>query len=207
MRIAIPHPVTQIALWICLAILVQAVQTVVVPALAVILVLFAFKAHSKRLLTLLRRTRWVMISLLVIYTFMTPGTALWTLPYMPDPTREGLLDGLMQLSRLICVLAALSILLTSLSQSRLISGLYVFAYPLRYIGLSRERIAVRLGLTLQYAERAMEETAKDWRSSIEHALAPEDDHGSGFELTLQKLTWTDGILFAVVSVILVTVWR
>ena len=207
MRIAIPHPVTQIVIWICLAILVQALQTVVVPVLAVILVFLAFKAHSKRLLTLLRRTRWILISLLVIYAFMTPGTALWTLPYMPNPTREGLLDGLMQLSRLICVLAGLSILLTSLSQARLISGLYVLAYPLRYIGFSRERIAVRLALTLEYAERAMQETAKDWRSSIEHALLSENDVESGFELPMQMLTWTDGFLLVGVGVILVTVWR
>ncbi len=207
MRIAVPHPVTQIALWIGLAILVQTFQTAVLPLLAAGLVFLAFKAHSKRLLTLLRRTRWIFISLMVIYAFMTPGIALWSLPYIPNPTREGLLDGLMQLSRLICVLAGLSILLTSLSQERLISGLYVIAYPLRYIGLSRERIAVRLALTLQYAETAMQETAKDWRSGIESALVPENGNTSEFELPMQMLTWTDGFLLAVVSVILLTVWR
>ena len=207
MRIAPPHPVTQIALWVCLAIVVQAMQTVVVPVLAAILVFLAYKAHSKRLITLLRRTRWILISLLIIYAFMTPGTVLWTLSYVPSPTREGLLDGLLQLGRLVCVLAGLSILLTSLSQERLISGLYVLAYPMRCIGLSRERIAVRLALTLEYAERAMQETAKDWRSGIEHALVPENDIESEFELPMQMLTWTDGILLLGVCVILAMVWR
>jgi len=207
LRISIPHPVTQITLWIGLAILVQTLQTAVLPVLSAVMVFLAFHAHSKRLLTLLRRTRWILISLLVIYAFMTPGADLWTLPYMPNPTKEGLLDGLIQLSRLICVLAGLSILLTSLSQERLISGLYILAYPLRYIGLSRERIAVRLALTLQYAERAMEETAKDWRSGIEHALVPEGDNESGFELPMQMLTWIDAILLLGVSVIMITVWR
>lgn len=207
MKIAIPHPVTQITLWVGLAMLVQTLQTIVLPDLAAALVFIAFKAHAKRLLTLLRRTRWVLISLLIIYAFMTPGIALWSLPYLPNPTREGLLDGFMQLSRLICVLAGLSLLLTSLSQERLISGLYVLAYPLRYVGLSRERIAVRLALTLQYAERAMQETAKDWRSGIERALVPEKNNESEFELPVQMLKWIDGILLAGLSVILVSVWR
>jgi energy-coupling factor transport system permease protein len=202
-----PHPVTQITLWICLAILVQTLQSTVLPILAVALVFLAFKAHSKRLLTLLRRTRWILLSLMVIYAFMTPGVALWSLPYIPNPTREGLLDGLMQLSRLVCVLAGLSILLTSLSQERLISGLYVLAYPLRFIGLSRERIAVRLALTLQYAERAMQETAKDWRSGIERALEPENETIAEFALPMQRLTWIDGILLLGIGVILLMVWR
>jgi energy-coupling factor transport system permease protein len=207
LSIAIPHPLTQIALWIGLAILVQTLQSVVLPILAVALVFLAFKAHSKRLLTLLRRTRWILVSLIVIYAFMTPGVALWSLPYIPNPTQEGLLDGLMQLSRLVCVLAGLSILLTSLSQERLISGLYVLAYPLRFIGLSRERIAVRLALTLQYAERAMQETAKDWRSGIERALEAENENVTEFALPMQKLTWIDGILLPGIGVILIMVWR
>jgi energy-coupling factor transport system permease protein len=207
LRIAIPHPVTQITLWVYLAVLVQTLQTQVLPMLAVVLVFLAFKAHAKRLLTLLRRTRWILISLMVIYAFMTPGYALWSLPYIPNPTKEGLLDGMLQLSRLVCVLAGLSILLTSLSQERLISGLYVLAYPLRYIGVSRERIAVRLALTLEYSELAMQETAKDWRSGIDRALQPVNETTSEFELPLQMPTWTDGLLLILVSLILITVWR
>lgn len=186
---------------------VQTLQSLYLPILAVALGFIAFKAHPLRMITLLRRTRWILFSLLVIYAFLTPGVALWSLPYLPSPTLEGLLDGLMQLSRLVCVLAGLSILLTSLSQERLISGLYVLAYPLRYIGMSRARIAVRLALTLQYAERAMQETAKDWRSSIEHALVPETDHKVAYELPMQMLTWLDAVLLIAMSAILIGIWR
>jgi energy-coupling factor transport system permease protein len=207
LRIAIPHPVTQITIWVSLAIVVQSLQTAVLPILASALVFIAYKAHSKRLITLLRRTRWIIISLLVVYAFMTPGVGMWTLPYVPSPTREGLLDGLMQLGRLLCVLAGLSILLTSLSQERLISGLYTLSYPLRFIAVSRERIAVRLALTLHYAERAMEETAKDWRSGIERSLKPETEYISGFELPMQKLNWIDGLLIIALGALFFGIWR
>lgn len=207
MRIAIPHPVTQITIWICLAIVVQALQSAFLPVLAVVLGGAAFKAHPLRMLSLLRRTRWILLSLLVIYAFLTPGTALWSISYIPNPTQEGLLDGLMQLSRLVCVLAGLSILLTSLSQARLISGIYVLLYPLRYVGVSRERIAVRLALTLHYAERAMQETAKDWRSSIERVLQPETEGNAEYALPVQLLTWIDGLLLIVIGGILVGMWR
>jgi energy-coupling factor transport system permease protein len=207
LKIAIPHPVTQITIWVSLAIVVQSLQTAVLPLLASALVFIAFKAHSKRLVTLLRRTRWVIISILVIYAFMTPGVGLWYLPYIPSPTREGLLDGLMQLSRLVFVLAGLSVLLTSLSQERLISGIYSLSYPLRLFGLSRERIAVRLALTLNYAEKVMQETAKDWRSGIEHALEPTNESLSAFELPMQLPTWIDGLLIIIMGAILIGMWR
>jgi energy-coupling factor transporter transmembrane protein EcfT len=206
-RIAMPHPVTQITIWICLAIVVQTLQSVFLPLLAAILGGIAFKAHPMRLMALFRRTRWILVSLLVIYAFFTPGVALWSLPYIPNPTQEGLLDGLVQLSRLICMLAGLSILLTMLSLEQLVSGLYALLYPLRYIGVSRERIAVRLALTLRYAEKAMQDTAKDWRSGIEHALESEHQNEAALEFPMQLLTWVDAILLMAISAILIGMWR
>jgi energy-coupling factor transport system permease protein len=207
LSIAIPHPVTQITLWISLAIAVQAMQSFALPLLALALTFIAYKAHAKRLMTLLRRTRWIIVSLLIVYSFMTPGEAMWRMQYVLSPTKEGVVDGLMQLSRLVCVLAGLSILLTLLTQQKLISGLYTLSYPLRFVGVSRERIAVRLGLTLHYAESAMQETAKDWRSGIERALEPTSDFHSGFELPMQMLTWVDGLLIIVIVAILTGLWR
>ena len=182
-------------------------QSALLPVLAFVMSIIAFKAHSKRLISLLRRTRWIILSIFFVYAYMTPGVALWSLPYIPSPTHEGLIDGLMQLSRLVFVLAGLSVLLTSLSQERLISGIYTLSYPLRFVGVSRERIAVRLALTLNYAERAMQETAKDWRSGIEQALQPESEYISGFELPMQLLSWIDGLLILVIGVTLVGMWR
>jgi energy-coupling factor transport system permease protein len=201
-----PHPSTQIIIWICLAIIVQMLQATLLAVATVGLLLVAFKLHDQRLFTLMRRARWIMFSLLLIYAFMTPGEALWSLPYAPSPTREGVLDGLMQLARLSCVLSALSILLTLLTREKLISGIYLLAFPARFIGVSRERIAVRLALTLHYAESAMRDTASDWRSAIAQALAVGKSHSADIELQVQPLARVDVLLLVLSGALLLGVW-
>jgi len=65
---------------------------------------------------------------------------------------------------------------------------------MRYLGLSRERIAVRLALTLHYAESAMLDTAADWRGSIERMLTPAEIKQPGIELHATPINLRDGLL-------------
>jgi energy-coupling factor transport system permease protein len=190
--------------WICLAIVVQTLQSVPLTVFSAISLLVAFGMHTQRLFTLLRRTRWILFSLLLIYAFSTPGAALWSWEYAP--TREGLADGLTQLARLVCVLAGLSILLTLLSRERLVGGLYSLFYPVRCIGLSRERIAVRLALTLHYAESSMRDTASDWRGAIEGALTSGAGDRENIELQVQTIRAIDIYLLILSAALLIWVW-
>jgi energy-coupling factor transport system permease protein len=206
LRKLIPHPATQILVWISLACAVQTLQSPVLYVLAILLLLVAAKIHAQRLFTLMRRTRWILLSLLVIYAFLTPGDELWSVFDLPSPTYEGVQEGLLQLSRLVCVLAGLAILLTLLTRTQMISGLYVLCYPVRYVGLSRERIAVRLALTLNYAESSMRDTASDWRGAIRHALASGKEHETEIELHVQPLIWMDAFLVAAASALLIRMW-
>lgn len=199
-----PHPATQILVWIALAISVQALPPLLLPVCAGVLLLIAFKMHTQRLFALMRRTRWIFFSLLLIYAFATSGEALWSWEYAP--TREGLVDGLLQLGRLVCVLAGLSMLLTLLSREQLIGGLYALAYPARYLGLSRERIAVRLALTLHYAETAMRDSASDWHAAIDHALATEKADTAHIELKLQSFVRIDALLLLLSGTLLIGIW-
>lgn len=202
-----PHPVTHILLWISLSIAVQTLPLALLPAAAFMLMFIAFKMHDQRFFALMRRSRWILFSLLLVYIFATPGEALWTLAYTPSPTREGLLDGTMQLFRLVSVLAGLSMLLTLLSREQLVSGLYSLCYPARYLGVSRERIAVRLALTLHYAESAMRDTASDWRAAIERALNPVEREAAHIEVQVQALTRMDVLLLALSAVLLFWILR
>lgn len=154
----------------------------------------AYVLSAVRLGMLLRRTRVIMLSLLLIYAYATPGDAVWAQLAEFSPTYEGLIDGMLQLCRLVCALAGLAILLTVLPQQQLVSGLYTLAYPLRYAGLSRERIAVRLALTLHYAESAMLDTAANWRSSIEQMMAPAENKQDSIELHVTPFTLRDSLL-------------
>lgn len=165
-----PHPAALILLWVCLVVTMQSLQTVWLMLTGTPLLIAACILSAARLLALLRRTRWIMLSLLLIYAYTTPGEAAWASFAQFGPTQEGLVEGLFQLCRLAFTLVSLSLLLNMLSRQQLIGGLYTLAYPLCHLGLSRERIAVRLALTLHYAESSMLNSATDWRSSIENML-------------------------------------
>ena len=188
------HPAASILLWVCLAVAVQSLPTTGLMLAGVPLLAVACVLSTAHLLKLLRRTRWIMLSLLLIYAYTTPGEAVWASLAQFSPTHEGVADGLLQLCRLAFALAALSIVLGLLSQQQLIGGLYTLAYPLCYFGLSRERVAVRLALTLHYAESAMLDTATDWRGSIENLLAHAEVKQHSIELHTTPFTLRDGLL-------------
>jgi energy-coupling factor transport system permease protein len=201
------HPTVQLLLWILLVLLAQRWQLVPLLVMCVLCGGTALWVGSVQFLGLLRRTRWIAFSLLLIYAYATPGTALWNSLGSFSPTYEGMLDGALQLGRLLCALSGLAILLTSLSQERLISGLYSLAYPLRFFGLSRERFAVRLALTLEYAETAMRDTASDWRSTIDHALQTGETGTAHIELQRQRYGLLDALLLIAGVALMIGVWR
>lgn len=198
-----PHPATLILLWIFLAIAMQLLPATGLLLVGVPLLATAYALSVARLTTLLRRTRWIMLSLLLIYAYATPGAALLPSLAQFSPTVEGLVDGLLQLGRLVFALAGLSVLLALLPQRQLISGLYVLGYPLRYAGLSRERMAVRLALTLRYAESGMSDAAANWRSHIEQGLAPAEVSHHNIELQVTPFAMRDGLLLVLGGISLV----
>lgn len=188
------HPAALILLWAFLAIAMQSLAATALLLAGVPLLVAAYTLAAARLRALLHRTRWILLSLLFIYAFASPGVAVWASLAQFSPTYEGVIDGLLQLNRLVFALAGLAILLSLLSQQQLISGLYVLGYPLRYIGLSRTRVAVRLALTLHYAESSMLDTAANWRGSIEQMLAQVEIKQQSIELQVIPFTLRDGLL-------------
>ncbi len=193
-RWQIPHPAVFILLWLVLVVALQSLAGAVLLLAGALLLLLAYSLSSERLHILLHRTRWMMLSLLLIYSYATPGVAVWASLAQFSPTYEGVFDGLLQLSRLVFALAGLVVLQSSLSQPQLISGLYALSYPLRYLGLSRTRVAVRLALTLHYVESSLHDTAVHWRTRIERMLVQEEIKQQSIELQLMPLKVGDGLL-------------
>lgn len=194
-----PHPAAQIMIWICLTVLAQGLQGVALQALGVSMLALSLVICAPRLFTLLRRTRWIMLSLLLIYGFVTPGHPCWSQLGVFSPSCAGMMDGLLQLTRLLTLLAGLAILFTMLSTTQLIGGIYTLTYPLHYLGVSRERIAVRIALTLGYAEDAMHNTAKDWRASINTMTHPQAPASGSIELQLSIFTLRDWLVIIAAS--------
>jgi energy-coupling factor transport system permease protein len=200
-----PHPSVLIFLWVSLTFFMQSLHPSALMLAGFPLLVAASILFPARLLILLRRTRWIMISLLLIYAYATPGEAVFASLDQFSPTVEGLIDGLLQLSRLSFALAGLAILLSLLAQQQLISGLYTLAYPLRYIGFSRELIAVRLALTLHYAETSLIKS-DNWQLNIEQMLTPPEAGQNNIELLSPPFMLRDGLLVIMTCSLLVSVW-
>jgi hypothetical protein len=201
-----PHPALQIYIWFCLILAVQMLGVYALVMLAGILIVFSFRICAARLFSLLRRTRWILLSVFLIYAYTSPGESLWPHLGVFSPVAEGVEYGMLQLLRLLAVLAGLSILLTLLSQAQLIAGLYTLCRPLSFLGVSRERFAARLALTLHYAESAMQDTATNWRGSIEQLLAQLLLTPGYIELQLVPFNRRDGLLAVAASAAVFGVW-
>lgn len=197
-----PHPAVLIYVWVSLTLAAQMLSPYVLVLLALSFVLLSCIVCSARFFLLLRRTRWVLFTVFLIYAYTSPGQVLWPQLGMFSPVADGMVSGSLQIMRLVTVLAGLSILLTLLSQTQLITGLYTLSRPLCWFGLSRERVAVRLALTLRYAESAMQDTASNWRVSIEQLLAPVPVAPGFIELHVTPFLRRDWLLLAAASVAL-----
>ncbi len=104
--------------------------------------------------TLMRRARWLLILMVITYGYSLPGEALH--PGLVDyaPTRQGLYEGLVQAWRIALLLLLLDVLVLRLARADLLTGLHSILRPLARVGIDRDRVAVRLALTME----AMEQT-------------------------------------------------
>jgi len=200
------HPAVQLYVWLCLALFAHAAKELVLLVMAAFILLLAFSLNLDRFINMMRRTRWILISVLLIYAYATPGEPLWSSLGMLSPASDGLLAGMDQLFRLLIVLASLSLLLSSLSQLQLVIGLYSLLLPLRIFGLSRERVAVRLALTLEYAEAALQNKTEHWTASLEHLSIPVRFEPESMELHRVQYTSRDLMLLASLTVVLLGAW-
>ncbi|MGC2165035.1 MAG: CbiQ family ECF transporter T component [Gallionella sp.] len=187
------HPATQILLWCFLVAIIQELSFTVLLVAAGLAMIGALALSRRKFLQLLRRTRWIMLTLLIIYTFSTPGEPISDALGTLGPSQEGVIDGVHQLLRLIAALAGLAILLDRLHQSKLIAGLYTLFVPLRLLGISRERLAVRLALTLHYSEVAILRGTQSWQVSLQNLLGQQDvsSHEKQIELPLCRFVSRD----------------
>lgn len=100
---------------------------------------------------ILRRSRWLLLTMLALFGWMTLGTPV---PGLPGATREGLLLATDNMARLLIAIAVVALLLDRLSPSALVCGLRSLLAPLGPLGEFRDRLSVRLMLTLQAVDSA-----------------------------------------------------
>lgn len=157
--------------WLAGVILLQALPLPALLPAALACLLASLLFARPRALRLLRRVRVLMLAIVVLFAWFTPGEALLVVWPALSPTREGALMALEHGARLAAVVCMVALLLERLPADRLVGGMYALCRPLALCGVSPERLALRLLLVLRYVETAGPGAARDWR----HWLA--DDAG------------------------------
>jgi energy-coupling factor transport system permease protein len=148
------HPSLRILALILLAVSVQFLQALPLLVIEIILFIIALWLHASPLRRMLYRSRWLLLTLLLIFAFTTPGEYLEWWYFNTAPTYEGISFGMLQAGRLIIMLTGLSILLGTTQRDALMAGIFPLLSPLRRIGMSPERFTARLWLTIHYVEQA-----------------------------------------------------
>ena len=188
------HPFVKIACFFFLLLLLQYLSASSIAVLCGLICLLAAVLNLPHFSQLIKRMRWLFVSLLLVYAYATPGEYLAFLPLNVAPSYEGLRMGLMQIAKLLIAVASLSALFASASKSQLMAGLWTLLSPLRLVGLNVERFTVRMLLTLHYVEQiAVQPKLKlDFSQLDKLALAP-DEPGATLPLILAQpaFSWFD----------------
>jgi len=131
---------------------------------------------------LVRRMRWLLLSVWLILAYGVPGDAVFDLAWMP--THEGVREATLHVARLILMLGCLAWLFSSLGKQGLLLALHALLHPLARFGIASERLVVRLSLVMQNLQNELPSGA--WRSMLDGRV----DHGAGPEtLQVMILPW------------------
>lgn len=200
------HPAVKILLWLGFAIAIQGLGFETLALISLVAAALLLAARSFEVLLMVRRARWLLLSLLLIYSFATPGEALLPALGSVSPSLQGLQGGGLQAWRLLLLLLALGWLLRSCPRSSLLSGLYILMRPFRAVGFDADRVAVRLWLTLQYAEQQPNRNVQGWWDDLRSILDPAPDAATEITLELTALGWHDAAILAVAAISIGLIW-
>lgn len=160
-------------------------MAVAVPALLLVALFAAADA-----LRLMRRARWLLLAIAVLFLAATPGERVAGPLGGAGVTWDGVRLAAEHLLRLVLLLGTLAWLLRALGRAGLLGGLHCLLAPL---GSHRDRLVLRLLLTLEYAEAG--EASREWRQWLDPVPA---DTGPEQRLPLevQSLRHGDVLLLA-----------
>jgi len=110
--------------------------------LPLLILLFKIHASVSSVLPLLKRLRWLFLSLFILNLWFHSPELTWL------PNMAGLLLALERVAVLIIIVLVAHLLITTTETQDIIAALQWWFMPLNKIGFSTERLAVRLALVL-----------------------------------------------------------
>ena len=185
------HPASLILIWLGFALCIPWLRTLDLAGIAGLLSIPLLLGRSPEFLKLLRRTRWLLVSLILVYAFATPGELL--VPAFGDfsPSREGLSSGGLQALRLVALLSGLAVMQAAVPRDRILAGLYFLLHPLARLGVNIDRVAARIWLTLHYVEQKELGRPGDWRERFRMASEEGNGVSPAISLEVRRFAWMD----------------
>ncbi|MDN3517751.1 CbiQ family ECF transporter T component [Aquisalimonas lutea] len=155
------HPAVRLLWLVCLAVALArpGAWTFAACLLGIGLVWARARPAPGTVLRGLWRLRWFLLILLVFYAWLTPGTPLFAGAPALLPTVQGLAQGGERLLALILLVVAVQLLLVTTSRGVLVAALHWWLRPLEALGVSADRVALRLVLVLEAAPALRERIA------------------------------------------------
>ncbi len=162
------NPATLLAVWILVILLAMNLASpagVYAAGIAAIVANTYTPFHFHRLL---KRSRWLLLSVALIFLFMTPGVALISTFGAFAPSFDGVHAAIDQIGRLVLALALLALLLGHMDLNELVAGLRQLLVMLHLPGFDPDRAALRLSLTLRRLEQGSQRTEPQrWQSRFD----------------------------------------
>jgi energy-coupling factor transport system permease protein len=195
------HPVSLLLAWLTFALLLQWLPIHLLLGVAAASLVLALTLAFERSRSLLMRSRWLLLSLVVLFLFLTPGEYLPGLGGDLGLTYEGLWHAGTQLGRLLALLASLALLHEKAGTSGLLVGLYCLLGPFAW----REATVVRLMLVLEYVEQKQTVGWREWLKGghmQEISVSPEVYRLSMPSLHLRDKLLIGGLLTAALGLVM-----
>lgn len=198
------HPAVSILCWLIFAFITGLAAPPMLGILGGIMGL-AYLAQLKALpdfIRLLKRSRWLLVSLLLLYAWSVNGAWIWPGLGNASPTFQGLAAGGERVARLALLLAALALLLSKLSSEDLVYGLYLLTRPFAVLGFDRRAFAVRLALAMGWVRSGKTKRKTDLLGALHAALNSEEGGPDEICFESRGIAWPDGVALAAMLVLL-----
>jgi energy-coupling factor transporter transmembrane protein EcfT len=198
------HPAVSILCWLIFALTVEWANGFALVLFALSLAMIFFVQHDAftAFLRLLKRSRWLFLSLALLYAWTINGAWIWPELRGFSPTREGLEMGGQRIARLILLLAALALLLKKLSRDDLVYGLYLLAWPFAKRGFDRRAFAVRLALAMEWAGTEKPSNRSGILDALQSALIQTESGSQEIRFESRAFAWADGLALAAMLAVL-----
>ncbi len=153
------HPATAFGLWLFFMGWLSVADLSRLALFSLVLAALLWRNGWRQCMRYLRRSRWLLAILWVAHLFGDTRAPLIQVWGWSVPGANGFMDASLAVWRWAMMLAALAVLMSRLSRDVLLAAMLVLLYPLRFLGVDPERIAVRIWLTLHYAETLLQHPA------------------------------------------------